>query len=42
MNINLIGSYFYVIGISYNKMHFTCNWIVPSGFKNIMNYFEEV
>ena len=24
----MLGSYFYVIGISYDKMHFTCNWIV--------------
>ena len=33
---------FYVIGIFYGKKHFSCNWVVLSGFKNVMKYFEEV
>ena len=40
----LLGSYFYVIGISYDKMHFTCIWINLSGFKIIITngYIEDM
>ena len=36
----MLGLYFYVNNISYDKTHFTCNWMVLCGFKNIMKYFE--
>ena len=32
----LLGSYFYVIGIFYDKMYFTCIWINLSEFKIII------
>ena len=40
----LLGSYFYVIGISYDKMHFTCIWVNLSGFKMIITsgYIEDM
>ena len=36
----LLGSYFGVVGILYNKTHFTYIQIVLSEFKNIMKYVE--
>ena len=36
--IKLARLYFYVIGISYNKSHFTCIWVVLSRFKNIISW----
>ena len=40
----LLCSYFYVIGISYDKMHFTCIWINLSRFKIITtsDYIEDM
>ena len=40
----LLGSYFNVIGISYDKMHFTCIWVNLSGFKMIIRncYIEDM
>ena len=32
----LLGSYFYVIDIFYDKMHFICIWVNLSGFKIII------
>ena len=32
----LLGTYFYVIGISFDKMHFTCIWVNLSRFKMII------
>jgi len=34
----VLGSYFYVIGISFDKMHFTCILVFLSGLKNIKKY----
>ena len=33
---NLLGSYFYIIDISYDKMHFTSIWVNLSRFKIII------
>ena len=40
----LLDSYFYVIGISYDKTHFTCIWVNLSRFKmNIKSdYIEDI
>ena len=40
----LLDSYFYVIGISYDKTHFTCIWVNQSRFKmNITSgYIEDI
>ena len=35
----LLGSYFYVIGISYDKTYFTCIWVNSSRFKMIIVRF---
>ena len=32
----LLGTYFYVIGISFDKMHSTCIWVNLSRFKIIV------
>ena len=37
-----IVSHILWIDILYDKTHFTCNYIVLSGFKNNVKYFEEV
>ena len=39
----LLGSYFYIIGISYEKMHFTCIWANSSRSKMIITggYIED-
>ena len=34
----LLGSYFSCVDISFDKIHFTCIWIVLSGFNNIMKH----
>ena len=34
--LDVLGTYFYVIGISFDKMHFTCIWINLSRFKMII------
>ena len=33
--LSVLGTYFYVIGISFDKMHFTCIWVNLSRFKMI-------
>ena len=40
----LLGSYFYVIGISYDKTHVTCIWVNSSRFKMIITsgYIEDM
>ena len=40
----VLGSYFYVIGISYNKTHFTCILVNISRFKMIITsgYIEDM
>ena len=40
----LLGSYFYVIDISYDKTHVTCIWINSSRFKMIITsgYIEDI
>ena len=40
----VLGSYFYVIGISYDKTHFTCIWVNISRFKMIITsgYIEDM
>ena len=40
----LLGSYFYVIGITYEKMYFTCTWINSSRSKMIVTsgYIEDM
>ena len=40
----LLGLYFYVIGISYDKMHFTYIWVNLSKFKMIVTggYIEDM
>ena len=38
----LLGSYFYVVGICYEKTHITCIWVELSGFENIKKYFGKV
>jgi len=40
----MLGSYFYVIGVSYDKMHFTCIWVNSSRFKMIIRsgYIEDM
>ena len=40
----LLGSYFYVIGILYEKMYFTCIWVNLSEFKMIItsDYFKDM
>ena len=40
----LEGTYFYVIGISFDKMHFTCIWVNLSRFKMIITngYIEDM
>ena len=40
----VLGSYFYVIGISYNKTHFICIWVNISRFKMIITsgYIEDM
>ena len=40
----LLGSYFYVIGISYDKTHFTYIWVNLSRFKMIIlsGYIEDM
>ena len=35
-NRNVLGTYFYVIGISFDKTHFTCIWVNLSRFKMII------
>ena len=37
----MLGSYFYVVGISFVKKHFTCIWVVLSVFKNNMKYVDK-
>ena len=42
--MRFLGSYFYVIGISYDKMHFIGIWINLSWFKMIITsgYIEDM
>ena len=43
-NTHVLGSYFYVIGISYDKTNFTCIWVNLNGFKIIITsgYIEDM
>ena len=34
--LHVLGTYFYVIGISFDKTHFTCIWVNLSRFKMII------
>ena len=40
----MLGTYFYVIGISFEKTHFTCIWVNLSRFKMIITsgYIEDM
>ena len=40
----VLGSYFYVIDISYDKTHFTCIWVNINRFKMIITsgYIEDM
>jgi len=41
---HVLGPYFYVIDISYDKTHFTYIWVNPSRFKMIItsSYIEDI
>ena len=43
-NFSLLGTYFYVIGISFDKTHFICIWVNLSRFKMIItsSYIEDM
>ena len=44
LNGRLLRTYFYVIGISFDKMHFICIWVNLSRFKIIITsgYIEDI
>ena len=38
----MLGSYFHVVGISYDEAHFTYISLTLSEFKNILKYLKKV
>jgi len=38
----MLGSYFHVVGISYDEEHFTYIWVNLRRFKNILKYLEKI